>query len=167
MASAVRYVGQGLVYGAIALLLGYLSSEPTYHHFPADEAMVILSFAHGAQRREACRRLTPEEIAKLPPNMRRPTECPRERVPIAVSLELDGKPIYQDVLPPSGLAGDGPSRVYEKFPVPAGAHRVIAKLRDSTRSEGYDYERGEDIHLAPGQRFVIDFHGDTGGFIFK
>jgi hypothetical protein len=86
-------------------------------------ALIKLSFAHGAQK-EDCRPRTAEELAKLPPNMRRPMVCARERLPVAVELLLDGAPLYQAVLPPTGLAGDGPSRAYQRFAVPPGQHEL-------------------------------------------
>jgi len=82
-------------------------------------------------------------------------------------LELDGKIIYQDALPPSGLSDDGASTAYRKFPVPAGAHHLVARLRDSRREDGFDYEKTVDVTLAPLQNLVIDFRPELGGFLFQ
>jgi hypothetical protein len=49
-----------------------------------------------------------EEIAKLPPNMRRPLDCPRGRRPIYVELDVGHQVSYRASLPPTGIAGDGP-----------------------------------------------------------
>ncbi len=114
-----------------------------------------------------CRRLTAEEIAALPENMRRPLDCPRWRLPVIVELELYGATIYSGSLPPTGLAGDGPSKVYERFPVTPGHHQLVARLRDSNRAEGFDYQHTADVDLAPGQNLVIDFRAETGGFIVE
>jgi hypothetical protein len=166
MAKPLAYVGQGAVYLLLALGVAYFSDRPAYTHFPADMALLKLSFAHGAQKGE-CRRRTADELAKLAPNMRRPTACSRERLPVTVELLLDGKPVYHAVLPPSGLAGDGPSRVYQRFAVPAGRHALIARLRDSDRPDGFDYERTATIDLAPAQSLAIDFRSEMGGFVFR
>jgi hypothetical protein len=40
-------------------------------------------------------------------------------------------------------------------------------MRDSSRREGFDFERSATVMLAPRQNFVIDFHADAGGFIFR
>ena len=80
---------------------------------------------------------------------------------------LDGKPLYSAVLPPSGLAGDGPSETYVKFLVPAGHHALEARLRDSKREEGYDYEKVADIDLVPHQSLAVDFKADQGGFLLR
>ncbi|RMD70575.1 MAG: hypothetical protein D6819_03930, partial [Gammaproteobacteria bacterium] len=153
----LRWLGQALAYGFFAGLLGYFSTSPAYVHLPPGKALVTLSFSHAAQHRGECRRLTPEEIAALPPNMRRPLDCPRGRLPIFVEMALDGRVIYRASIPPSGLAGDGPAGVYQRFPVEAGRHRIAVRMRDSAREEGFDYEGIFDITLKPRQHFVIDF----------
>jgi len=166
MPKAVRYLGQIVVYAAIAVLLGYFSTAPAYRHFPAELAQVKMSFAHGAKPKGECRRLTAEEIAELAPNMRRPMSCPRERLPVVVELDIDGDTMLSESLPPTGLAGDGPSRIYRIVPVEAGRHTVVARLRDTDRTDGFDYERRADIELEPNAIFVVDFRADLGGFIF-
>jgi hypothetical protein len=155
-----------MVYVLLALGIGYFSDRPAHTHFPRDMALIKLSFAHGA-RKEDCRRRTAEELAKLPPNMRRPMVCSRERLPVTVVLLLDGKPLYQAVLPPTGLAGDGPSRVYQRFAVPPGRHELTARLRDTDRGEGFDYERTAKVELAPAQSLAIDFRAEMGGFVLR
>jgi hypothetical protein len=126
-------------------------------------ALIKLSFAHGAQKEDG-RRRTDEELANLPPNMRRPMVCSRERLPVAVELLIDGAPLYQAVLPPTGLAGDGPSRTYQRFAVAPGRHELSARLRDTDRAEGFDFERTAVVELAPAQSLAIDFRAEMGGF---
>jgi hypothetical protein len=166
MARPLAYVGQGAAYLLLALGIGYFSDRPAYTHFPPEMALIKLSFAHGAKKEE-CRRRTPEELASLPPNMRRPLACSRERLPVTVELLLDGAPLYRAVLPPTGLAGDGPSRAYQRFAVPAGRHELVARLRDTGRSEGFDYERTAVLELAPAQSLAIDFRAEMGGFVLR
>ena len=134
---------------------------------PPALALIKLSFSHAAKRVGVCRSLTQEEIAAQPPNMRHSEDCPRERLPLLVELELDGEIATRRLLPPAGLHQDGASAVYQRFPVAAGRHRIVARLRDSARSEGFDHERAMEIDLVPGQNFVIDFRAESGGFIFK
>ena len=166
MAKPLRHIGQGGAYLLLALAIGYFSDRPAYTHFPPEMALIKLSFAHGAQK-EACRQRTPQELAELPANMRRPTVCSRERLPVAVELLLDGKPLYAAALPPTGLAGDGPSRAYQRFAVAPGRHELSARLRDSDRAEGFDYERTATVELAPAQSLAIDFRSEMGGFVFR
>jgi hypothetical protein len=64
-------------------------SSATFRHgpglpqIPDDVALVKLSISHLGDRE--CRKRTPEELEKMPPNMRAPLDCPRERSDIKVS----------------------------------------------------------------------------------
>lgn len=166
MIKVTRYIGQFIAYALFALVVGYFATQPAYTHLDPDKALIKLSFSHAGAHREECRQLTQEELDRLPPNMRRPMDCPRERRPLLVELELDGEILYRDELPPSGLAGDGASTAYRKFPVAAGSHQLVARLRDSRREEGFDYVKSAEVTLAPQQNFVIDFRPEFGGFLF-
>lgn len=168
MKRLARYAGQALAYAAFAALLGFFATSPVYNPVDPRAAMVKLSFSHVGQRKSECRRFTPEEIANLPPNMRRPLDCPRERLPVTVELELDGQVLAHHEIQASGLSHDRASSVYHKYVVPPGRHRLVARLRDSARTSGYDYERAADIELDPRENFVVDFHADAGagGFTF-
>lgn len=164
-ASPLQILGQAAVLGLFAALLGYLATRPAYVHMDPRDALVTLSFGHAGERKVPCRRLTPDEIAALPPNMRKPVDCPRERVDLLVELALDGRVLYRGSLPPSGLAGDGASTVFEEFPVAPGTYTLTARLRDTRREEGFDYETERTVSLAAGRRLVVDFRPDTGGFV--
>ena len=165
--SYVRTIGQFVVIAALFAATAALSDWPVYRQTPRGSAVVMLTFVHGADRKAECRRLTPEEIQKLPPNMRRVQECPRGRRPVYVELDLGGRRTFQASLPPTGIAGDGPSKVYERFVVPAGSYDVAVRMRDTPRSEGFDHERRETVTLATDQMFVIDFRPEKGEFVFR
>ena len=166
MTRALAYLGQAGVYLLTALLLGSFSTWPAYRAFPEDQARLVVSFSHGADRKGACRKLTPEEIAEIAANMRKAEVCPRERLPIFLEITLSGDVLYQASVDPTGLAGDGASQVYERFAVAPGRHRLRLRLRDSARETGFDYEREAEILLRPGQNFVADFRAEMGGFFF-
>jgi hypothetical protein len=163
----LQYVGQGLTYAVFAVVLGYFANAPTYTHMAPEKALIKLGVIHGAQPKGECRELTREELAKLAPNMRKPRSCPRERLPVVIELVLDGKTFYRESLPPMGLSKDFPSHAYRRFEVKPGRHRLVMRLRDTSRTEGFDYERTEDIVLAPRQNLSIDFKAATGGFIVR
>jgi hypothetical protein len=166
MRNALRYLAQALLYAAFVAVIGYFSSAPPYMHLRPDEALLKLSFSHAGARKEACRERTPEELAKLAPNMRAQTVCPRERVPVTVEIELDGVPLFRVVAPPSGFARDGASTVYRRVTVPAGAHRIVARLADTANGE-FDHAGDTTVDLAPGHVLVIDFDAAGGGFVFR
>lgn len=167
MASFLRYALQVLFYVAFAGTIGAFASWPTYRQVAEGSAQIKLSFSHSSSRLEACRKLTWEELSKLPSNKRRPIDCSRERLPVTIQLMINGKPIYDAVLQPGGFSRDGPSQTYRKFLVPAGKHVIDIGLRDSTRTQGFDYENKFDVELVPWQNFAIDFKAEQGGFLFR
>jgi ferredoxin/coenzyme F420-reducing hydrogenase delta subunit len=162
-----RVLGQVFV-GALAVVaLAYFSVAPRHPVLEPDQAVISLSFSVAGQPKHACQPLSAEELARLPPNMRRPRGCPRERWPIEVELLVNGTRLYAGTHAPAGLLDDGPSTVYQRFRVPAGAKELTVRLRDSGRREGYDHERTAAIELEPRQNLVIDFRADTGGFSIR
>ncbi len=167
MIGMARTLAQFLIILALFAGVTAFANRPVYRQTPPDTAIVMLTFVHGADRKAECRRLSPAEIAKLPPNMRRVEECPRGRRPLHVELDIDGKSVLRAALPPTGIAGDGPSRVYERFVVPAGAHEIAVRMRDTPRQEGFDHQRAGRVALVPDQLFVIDFRAESGEFIFR
>ncbi|MGZ8716882.1 MAG: hypothetical protein ACXWYO_07200, partial [Gaiellaceae bacterium] len=86
----VAWVGQALLYGLFALLIGVFSQWPPYRHLAEDQALIKVSFSHHGKPVSDCRPLTAAELAKLPPNMRAPVKCPRERSPVTVEVDLGG-----------------------------------------------------------------------------
>ncbi len=152
---------------AVSLGLAVLSAWPAWRSLPADTALLRLSFTHGGDRSATCRDRTPEELAALPANMRAKQVCARRRPPVYVELEIDGATVFAEELPPRGLAGSGPSQVYQRFPLPAGEHDIAVRLRDRPDTEGFDYAAETRVTLAPAQSFVIDFRSEAGGFVFQ
>ena len=97
--------------------------------------------------------------------MRAALDCPRERSPLLVEVELDGKLLLRREVQPSGLRRDGNAVVYERMALPAGRHRIVARLRD--RAEGdFNFMKDETVELAGGQTLIIDFNAAQGGFAF-
>lgn len=154
----VAWIGQVLSYAAFAGTLALFSSWPVYHHLDADQGLIKLSIVHHGQRLQACQENTPEELAKLPPNMRAATRCPRARAPLVVEVDIDGVPVYRQLAPASGLSRDGAATLYHRLAISAGSYRIAVRLRDSARSEGFDYQREASIELRPAQILVIDFN---------
>jgi hypothetical protein len=41
------------------------------------------------------------------------------------------------------------------------------RLRDTARTEGWDYAQEETVDLLPGRYFTVTFRAGTGGFSFQ
>ena len=161
----LRFAAQAALYAPLMALIGYFSTEPRFSTAAPGEALVRVSLIHATQRRQACRERSAEELARLAPNMRAGLDCPRERSPLRVELELDGRVVLRREAQPSGLRRDGNVVVYQRLALPAGRHRIVARLRDRADGE-FNYVRDETLELAAGRVLLIDFNAARGGFAF-
>ena len=153
----IRIVGQAITYAVFVALLGVFSVWPDYRLLDETEAIVSLTFSHAAQRVEECRRLTQEELNELPPNMRKPDDCPRERHAVHVAMRLNENPIFSETMPPSGLWRDGKANVYRRTIIDAGDYALFIGMNDSGTGEGYDYVQRQFVTITPGQNLVVTF----------
>lgn len=163
----IALVGQALFYGLFAVIIGYFSTSPDYTHLEPERALIKLSFSTHGEPVGECHKRTPEELAKLAPNMRAPTTCPRERSPITVRIDMDGKLLFEGVAPPAGLSKDGTSTLYRRFEVPAGEHMLSVKMNDNVRIKDFNHVKEEKLTLKPSQILVIDLRKDHGGIFFE
>jgi hypothetical protein len=163
----MRILLQVLAYGSFAVVAGFLSASPNYEYGDRTLAVVKISLSHPTERIEPCVLLTPEEVAKLAPNMRRTEKCERARLPLSIELDIDGEVVMAIQAEPSGLWGDGPASIYQRFELPPGKHQMSARLRDTARKDGWDYTLTSDIDLVAGRYFTVTFRAENGGFEFK
>ena len=166
MNAGLRLVSQAALYAAFAAFIGYFSTSPAFEPIAPGHALLRISLNHAGQRKSACHVRTPEELAKLPPNMRAAEDCPRERAPVRVRVELDGRPIADIVAIPAGLSRDGASVAYRRLAVPAGEHRLRVALADDAAGT-FDRIREETVTLAAGRVLVVDFAPAKGGILFR
>lgn len=160
---ALRLFAQLLLYLPLMAVIGFFSSRPRFEVIAPDEALVRISFVHAAERLRPCRERTPEELARLAPNMRLALDCPRERAPVLFEMELNGQVILRRSLRPSGLGRDGAAAFHHRMAVPAGHHRLVLRLRD--RAEGdFNHVHEATVTLAPGAGLLVDFVAAQGGF---
>lgn len=157
-----HFIAGGVLSLAIVLGTAVLSARPEWQSLQEGHAVLRLSFTHPGVRN--CRDRTESELAVLPKNMRNAQNCDRRRAPVQVKLEIDGRTVLDRELSPSGLAGSGPSRVYERINLPAGRHNVAVRLRDDPSIETYKYRAEFDIVADPGESIAIDFDAARGGF---
>ncbi|MCL4184856.1 MAG: hypothetical protein KJ011_15560 [Burkholderiaceae bacterium] len=163
----VRYGGQGFLYLLFAAFIGYFSTAPAYQHLEPDQGLLRLSFRHPGQFITDCRERSPEELAKLPRQLRAQMDCPRERSPVHVRVELDGKSLYDETFAPAGLRRDGAASGYHRLPIPAGEHRLRVQVNEDARVKGFTHEGERQLMVAPGQVVLIDFIADQGGVVIR
>jgi ferredoxin/coenzyme F420-reducing hydrogenase delta subunit len=158
---------QGIAYGLFAVAASAFSAWPAFEQIRSDQSVISLTFSHAGQRLEPCRRLTQEELNKLPPNMRNPSNCPRERRPVSVTFMLDGETLYEVSKQPSGIWNDGESTIYARMPVTSGTHRLFIGMTDSGSQSGFDYQSSSEVDLVPGQHLVVEFDDTNQAFVFQ
>jgi hypothetical protein len=161
----VRYLLQAFNYTIFMTLVWYFATSPSVRVIEDDQAMITVAFAHAGETREACRILSQEELMKLPPNMRKIDDCPRERSPIVIEATLDGKTIYSKTYLPPGIFNDGSVNLYYNSKVPAGKHTLEIKMDDSVRKEGFNHTLEQEITIAPQQILLIEFEPLKGFFV--
>ena len=155
------WLGQAVLYALFALFIGTFSRWPLYKHLPPDVALIKLSLVHSGRPVGDCRQRSAEELAKMPPNMRVATSCPRERSAVIVEVDIDGERAVRTEAAPSGLSKDGSSAIYARLSVPAGERLIDVRMRDDVRSKGFDYRLKRRVTLVPAQVLVIDFDPDS------
>lgn len=166
MKQALKIAAQLALYLPLMAIIAYFSSAPRFSAVGADEALLRLSFIHAAQRKQPCRERSAAELAKLALNMRAALDCPRERAALLVELELDGRLVLHREVSPSGFQRDGNAALYQRLPLAAGRHRIVARLRD--RAEGdFNYVSERTVDLQAGRVLLIDFNATQGGFLFR
>lgn len=162
-----KWISQLAWFGLFAALIGFFSTAPSYRHLEPNQALLKVSIRHAGQILGECHVRSAEELGKLSPNMQALEDCPRERSPVTIEVELDGAIWYRDALQPSGLARDGAATVYRRFPVQAGTHRLTVRINDSAKLAGFNYQHSEVLQLRPAQVAVVDFNREQGGIVFK
>ena len=162
----VRYLLQAINYTVFMALIWYFSSSPAVRLIGENESLLTIAFAHAGEVSKPCHKLTQEELMKLPPNMRKPEDCPRERSPIIVEAKLDGELVYSQTMQPPGIFKDGSVDIYFSKKIPAGKHRFEIKMDDSVRKPGFDYMFEQTIDIQPTHILLVEFDS-LQGFVLK
>ena len=161
-----QYFGQGVYYILFIAFVGYFSTEPAFTNMPADQALIKFTFTHPGERLVPCVKRSAAEMADLPPQLRYNMDCSRERAPLQVEFEIDGKMVYQKEVPAKGFKNDLPSPIYERFNVPAGRHNLQVRMRDNIIDEDFTYTAEKTVELAPLQVLIVDFDEVNEEFTF-
>lgn len=167
MPKLMRYPLQIFNYFLFMLVVWYFSFQPTYHHLEPGQAAITVAFAHTTQHKVECRKRTAEELAALAPNMRNPMDCPRERSPLYIKIDLDDQTIFEETMTAPGLSGDRSIDMYRKVKVNSGRHHLQLYLNDNARVKDYTHTFDDTVDILPGQLLVVGFNREQGGFYLK
>ena len=163
----MRLIRQFAAYAVFFVFVLTLSAAPELRLLADGEAVVSLSFSHAAKRIGECKRLSQEELQALPPNMRTPDECPRERHTLHFEFFVDDELAYATTLSPSGLWKDGKTTIYQRLRIPSGSHLMRIRMKDSGREEGFDFDDSARVDLAAEQNLVVFFDAANQRFQFR
>lgn len=167
MDRARRFIFQVFNYTLFMALVWYFSFLPPYHRLDDNQAVITVAISHSGKRINECTQLTQEEMLKLPPNMRKPKDCPRERSPVTVELLLDGKPVLKEIANAPGLYNDQGVDIFESVNVPTGNHTMELRMNDDIHIKSSTQQISKDISLTPAQHLVILFNSTDETFSIK
>ena len=153
-----QLVAHASFYLCIGLFIGYFSSSPVYEYADSQTAELKLVVRHSGILVGQCRTLGDAELKKLPPNMRAPEICPREKSSMLVSLMVNGDAFYSAVINPAGLHRDGVLALYKRFTLRAG--QVSVRLSIENGKDGLQVFE-EVIKAAPADVLVLEYR-DAG-----
>ena len=162
--------------GALSVaLLGALSRVP-YAAAPTRGAVIRLAWRARGEAVRECRRLTADEIARLPAHMRHTEECRNYLAPYGLRVSLDGAAALNESIHAKGARRDRPLYVFRELPVPAGSHRLAVVFALEEHEEAREHvERTEHgtpplvtldttVTLATGQALVVTYDDEQGRF---
>ncbi len=161
--------------------LGAFAAWP-WEATPPDAALLKVAIKRVAPLERAGRRLSPEELEKLPRHMRPvggagvPSGRRRES---RLAVWVDGQVVLDRRYRPGGWRGDGPTFAYVELPLAPGRHRLEAILRDARdhderdghRRESDAHGRGDagegwrlrrDVDVGPGRVLRLEFSDEAG-----
>jgi len=167
MNKILRYTLQLFFFSLFLSVVWFFSIQPPYYQLDKDQAVITLSFIHATKIREACRKLTQEELMKLAPNMRLQLDCPRERSPLALAVYLDDVLITQATVEPPGFHKDQGVNFFRRVKVQAGEHKLRIWMNDDINVKGATHQYEKVVILKPEQQLLIDFDAGSDRFISR
>lgn len=124
--------GARRVAGAVAALLFALGlaalSRGTWSAHPGDEGVLRLTWSIRPERIEACRRLTPEELADRPAHMRQEVACEGRTASYRLQVWRGEALLDDEVLRGGGVRRDRPINLLRDYALPPGAHDMRVEL---------------------------------------
>lgn len=107
-----------------------------------DQGMIRLSWRALGEQARVCRRLAPEELAKVPAHMRQEEVCRRHILPYHLRVWIDSVLVLDDTARAGGVREDRPLFVFFELPVASGRHRIEVAFERMTT--GAPFREGEE-----------------------
>jgi len=167
MPSPKRLILQILNYTVFMALVWYFSFSPPYVRLTPEESMITLALSHAGKPAHECHKNSPEEMAKLAPNMRVLEDCPRERSPVKIEVLMDDTHVIDEIVDPPGLYKDQGVDIYHSVKVPKGEHRLEIRMNDDVRVEGPTHRYQQSVSLESAQLLVIQFNNAQNQFVLR
>ncbi|MDP3910215.1 MAG: hypothetical protein Q8Q14_07465 [Gemmatimonadales bacterium] len=133
----------GILLLAVAGVSLAILSEAPYAATPPNRALIRLSWRAYSEQVQACRRLTPEELERLPIHMRQEEVCERTILPYRLLVSIDGTAVTNILVRSGGAREDRPLYVFHELPVAPGPHRLT--IRFEREGEGETRDAAEPI----------------------
>jgi len=160
-----QLLGQVVFYGVLIGITGYLSVYPETTVHKAGETDLKLVIRQSGRVIGKCEVLTSEQLKKLPPNMQRPMNCPREKSAVKLKLLIDNEIKHQATISPSGIHSDGNLARYEVFTLEAGTRHVYATATSETHEGEFVEVFDEEVVFNEDKIVVLQL--DDQGFKIK
>ena len=134
----------GALVALLALALTVAGSHGTLGAFAAPDAMVRVAWSARPERVETCRRVSDEELAKLPVHMRRRLVCEGTTARYALEVTRDGARILADTVRGGGMRHDREVYVSRELRLAPGPSRLVVRfVRLDSSATGDEDESAE------------------------
>ncbi len=112
----------------VATIMVAAFSRVPYPPVSPDYAVVRLAWRAPGQRIEQCRRMTEEELQRLPVHMRREETCAQQILPYRLSVFLDDSLVLALTIRAAGAHRDRPLYVYEELTAKPGRRKLTVRF---------------------------------------
>jgi len=133
--------GLGALGAAGVLALIRLLSFAPYTTEREAGAIVRLAWRARGERVRDCRRVTPEELAKLPVHMRQEVVCEGRVLPYRLVVDLDDSAVVNHLIHGAGAREDRPLYVFQDLTARPGVHRIFVRFTLEGRPQEHDETR--------------------------
>lgn len=170
--SVPRYIREkltmpGIILLAIPAVITLVFSDYPYSFYSQKDSMLMFSFKHSGKHIAEEKKLTQEELMKLPAHMRVRSAKAGKRYPVYAVVEIDGKKVISNSYTAGGLKSEGSAYAYEKIIVMPGVHKVKIKMSDTDSRDQFDYAYEQELEFKPSRQICIDFSNATRSFFIR